>query len=92
MVDAQRMQKISSLGNGKFSTFLLSLYNWRFLFSNKEISNLNYFRLNPNKEFSWRISVSRLFFFVAVAEKKKNNLLTCEFLLTVEKILIHLQF
>lgn len=90
MVDARRMQKISSLGNGKFSTFLLSLYNWRFLFSNKEISNLNYFRLNPNKEFSWRISVSRLFF-VAVAEKK-NNLLTCEFLLTVEKILTHLQF
>lgn len=64
------MKKISSIGNGKFSTFLLSLYNWRFLFSSKEISNLNYFRLNPNKEFYWRISVSRLF--IVVAEKKKT--------------------
>lgn len=49
MVDPQRMKKIPSFGNGKFSTFLLSLYNWRFLSSSKERSNLNYFRLNPNK-------------------------------------------
>lgn len=48
MVDARSMKQISFIGNMQIQYFSITVYGIG-NFSSKRRSNLNYFRLNPNK-------------------------------------------